>query len=115
MPKFKIFYGDGATYSDADGSPWDAPRRNVQAIIGPDKANGRYILAQHDAYWWDEIRRRWFGGDRYGEWDYLDQLGPKVVLRGRFISNEEYASCIAAALNDPDFPPKSARDQGEIW
>jgi hypothetical protein len=113
--QWKIFYGDSSTYSDADGSPYYAPRRNVQVIIGPDAANGRYILAHKESYWWDAYRGRWFGGDRWGEWDYLDQLGPRVVLRGRFVSNDEYAACIAAALTDPAFPPKTARDQGERW
>ena len=111
--KFKIFYGDRSTYSDEDGSPFDAPRLNVQCIIGPDLNTGRYIVSDKDAYWWESNLERWFGGDRRGEWDYLCRLGPRVVLYGRAVSEVEYNSIICVALADPDFPPKTARARGE--
>lgn len=111
--KWKIFYGDGSTFSDEDGSPYYAPRDNVQVIIGADPETGRYIIAKFDAYWWDIERDRWFGGDRVGEWDYMRQLGPRVVLYGRFIGNNEYDACATAAQLDPNFPQKCGWAQGE--
>jgi hypothetical protein len=113
MLRWRIYYGDGSTYSSTDGSPFDAPRLNVQIIVGPDAQTGRYIVAQHDAYWWDNERERWFGGDRRGEWDYLCQLGPRVVLYGRFIGNAEYNACANAAQADVDFLPKCGWAQRE--
>lgn len=111
--RWRIYYGDGETFSSDDGSPYDAPRLNVQAIVGPSRSTGRYILSRKDAYWWDIECDRWFGGDRHGEWDYMLHLGPRVVIYGRFIGDDEYNACIVAALNDPDFPPKSARGWDE--
>ena len=109
--KWKVFYGDGTTFSNLDGSPYDAPRLNVMAIIGPDRFTGRYIVSDKDAYWWENDR--WFGGDRRGEWDYLCRLGPRVVLYGRSVPDEHYNAVISAALKDPTFPPKTARGRGE--
>lgn len=111
---WKIFYGGQVTYSDADGSPYDAPRLNVQAIVGPDRNTGRYMVSDKDAYWWIPEEQRWRGGDRHGEWIYMLRLGPRVVLYGEQIDEDEYNSCISAALNDPDFPPKTARGRGEL-
>lgn len=113
MLLWRVFYGGSVTYSSADGSPYDTPRLNVQAIVGADPQSGRYLVSDKDAYWWEPRLERWFGGDRRGEWDYLCRLGPRVVLYGRAVSEADYNSCIAAALADPDFSPKTARGRGE--
>lgn len=111
MRRWRVFYDNMSTYSDADGSPFYAPRLGVQCIVGADLSVGRYMVSDKDAYWWEH--ERWFGGDRRGEWDYLCRLGPRVVLYGRAIPDEQYNSVISAALTDPDFPPKSAWGRGE--
>lgn len=111
--QWRIWYGDGTTFSSAEGSPYYAPRQNVQVIAGADPLVGRYMAAARDAYWWDISAQRWFGGDRWGEWDYMCQLGPRVVLYGRTVSDDAYNACIAAALADPDFPKKSAIGRAE--
>jgi hypothetical protein len=108
---WKVFYGDGATFSDGDGSPYDAPRLNVMCVVGADLHLGRYMVSDKDAYWWEH--ERWFGGDRRGEWDYLCRLGPRAVLYGRAVPDEQYNAAISAALIDPDFPPKTSRGRGE--
>lgn len=110
---WRIFYGDGSRYSDADGSPYDAPRLNVQAIVGFHPQNGRYTVSNKDAYWWEPSQGRWRGGDRHGEWIYMLRLGPRVVLYGEQIGDDEYNACISAALTDQDFPEKTARGRGE--
>ena len=111
--RWKIWYGDGSTFSDIDGSPYDAPRLDVQVIVGPDRMTGRYVVSDKDAYWWVPEEQRWRGGDRKGEWIYMLRLGPRVVLYGEQVSDEAYNSCIVAALHDPDFPPKTAIGRGE--
>ena len=112
--RWRIFYGDGSTYSNEDGSPFDAPTRNVQAVVYADKLHGRVINAMRDFYWWVEAEGEWYGGDRDGMDDYLFDLpGPKKVLRARSLNHEQYNAVIKAALDDPDFPPKSAKAPGE--
>ena len=113
---WKIFYGDGSTYSNLDGSPYDAPSDNVQAIVIRDPTIGRGIVAKCDLYWWVESEQQWFGlMDKlgYGLFDYLRQPGPKKVIFGRTVSNADYDAAIKAAIADPDFPPKSARHPTE--
>ena len=112
--RWRVYFGNGSTFSDQDGSPYDAPRLNVMCVVGADPQVGRYMVSDKDAYWWVTLHGRWFGGDRRGEWDYLAfHPGPCVVLYGRAVADEEYNSAIAAALTDPDFPQKSAWGRGE--
>lgn len=114
--RWKIYYGDGSTYSDLDGSPFDASPDNVQVIVMKDEKHGRLLVGKCDMYWWVEEEGEWFGlMDRlgYGLFDYLRQPGPKKVIFGRTTSNEAYDAVIKAAIADPDFPPKSAKAPGE--
>jgi hypothetical protein len=86
MTKWVVYYGDGSTFSDQDGSPEDAPSLNVQAITcEPDGV--------------------WKGGDIFGLFDYLSRPGWKRVLFGRIVTNIEYDSAVMLARNDPYFDP----------
>lgn len=108
--KWKIFYTGCSTYSDADGSPFDAPATGAQAVVKTDTATGRVLLSCCDYYWWDNARDAWYGGDVAGFYQYMMiAKGPKAVLFGQYISNEEFHNISVAALVDPDFPTKSAR------
>lgn len=111
-PKWRIYYETGETY---DADPFSAPTRGVQVIVNVEPNVGRMLIAQRDWYWWDVEREFWFGGDFAGMLDYLDSPGPKRVLRGRFVLNAEYQACVKRALNDPDFPAKTARHPEEVF
>ena len=108
---WRVFYGDDATYSNEDGSPFDAPALNVQCIVHSDPEVGRTIRAKCDFYWL--VGDSWHGGDIFGLWDYLTRPGAKKVIFGRSLAPDEYDAVLKAALTDPDFPPKSARREGE--
>jgi hypothetical protein len=110
---WRIYYGDGSTYSNEDGSPFAAPPDNVQAVVYVDKEHGRIINAMRDFYWWVEAENEWWGGDLFGVWDYLRQPGPKKVIFARSVNHAQYNAVIKEALATPDFPPKSAIAPGE--
>lgn len=110
MLAWRIYYGDGSTYV---GDPFLAPARNVQVIVARDPDVGRFLHLGYDFYWWDDAFTTWFGGDINGLWDNLDRPGPKRVLFGRVVPPRDHQSCVLRALNDPDFPEKSARDPKE--
>lgn len=113
--QWRVYYTGGATFSDGDGAPFDAPAVGVQVIVQKEPEIGRYLLAQRDFYWWDAERQFWFGGDQAGFYQYLFQPGPKKVLFGAFVSNAEYQEWIRQAHQDKDFPVKSARHPTEVF
>jgi hypothetical protein len=108
---WKVYYGDGTTFSDEDGKPSQAPALDVQIILvrddDPNSALGRYPVHRFDYYWWDEPD--WFGGDLFGLFDYLSRPGDKRVLFGRTISNARHQEIVDRALADPDLFRKPRR------
>ncbi len=67
---------------------------------------GRNLLRGRDYYWWEG---RWYGGDLAGLLLYLiEHKGPQKVILGKFVDDEMFHSAIGRALDDPDFPVKSA-------
>lgn len=107
--EWKIRYGDGSIYSNLDGPPEQAPKRNVQTITVSSGLVGRRIERENDYYIWTPENGGWRGVDQFGLYDYLIDPGHKIVLFGRMLNNEEYRRLYNEAINDPDFPHKSAR------
>jgi len=81
--RWRVYYGDGSTFSDEDGTLQDAPAFGVQAIV-----------CQPDL---------WHSGDFVGLIDFLMRKG--VVKFGRLTTNKDYHRATRAAQNDPDFNP----------
>jgi hypothetical protein len=108
---WRIYYGDGTTFDDLDGTPADAPALNVQVIVvrdrDPNSQLGRYPVHRFDYYWWDDPD--WYGGDLFGLFDYLARPGWKRVMFGRTIGNAEHQAIIDRALADPDLIRRSRR------
>lgn len=115
---WRIYYGDGTTFDNTQGSPDAAPGVDVQHVVcrdtrpGTDPSHvGRYIVSGKFAYWYDD--GEWWGGDQFGLWDYLARPGLKIVKFGRSIANDRWLALYQRVLADPDFPPKSAYVSGE--
>lgn len=94
--RWRIYYGDGSTFSDRDGSPFEAPRTNVQVIASEaNTPTGFSLTHSHDAYVW---RDEWNGTDQLGMWDYLmSHSGPQSVLFGRTVRDDVYWATIGRA------------------
>lgn len=114
--KFKIWYGDGSTYTDQDGRPEDAPKVNVQFIAVEDDMHGMGLCRNSDFYVWDfyDGMWGWQGVDRWGFQDYMEQPGLKLVLFGRTLGNVEYSEMLSKALHDDYLPQKTAYMPGEL-
>ena len=118
--RWKIYIGDGSTFSDQDGSPYDAPGRNVQGIVEADQDHGRHLISggnfgrRDDYFWWDADIERWCCGDTFGLWDYLATPGSKKVVFGRSIGNVAFKAIYEHMKTDQDFPPKTGWRKGEI-
>ena len=90
--KWRIYYGDDSTYSDRDGSPFDAPQTNVQAVVTemPGSPTGKRVNLRQDHFYWSKING-WVGCDWSGMWDYwMNYKGPKAVIFGRSLSDSEF-------------------------
>ena len=109
---WKIYYGDGSTFSHKDGDPSDAPAWDVQVIVQLDPQTGRYNQTGDDYYVW---REKWVGVDQVGFIDYLAHECPSIVKFGRTIGNERHKAILKKANEDTDFPPRSAWKPTETW
>lgn len=105
--EWKIYYSGGETYSNLDGPASAAQKTDVQAVAQTHEEHGHHVEHTTDYYVYYDTGL-WRGVDIFGLWDYLAQAGSKVVLFGRWVSNEEYAEIIKRALHDPDLPKRSA-------
>jgi hypothetical protein len=109
---WKLYYGDGSTFSNLDGPPSAAPPCNLQALAQQsDIAIGRKTVSHYDFYWWDD--GEWFGGDLYGLFDYLQRQSPSIVKFGRALPRLQFEAILARAVQDPDLLPKTAWDAHE--
>ena len=108
MLQWRIYYGDGSTFSDLDGSVEEAPPLNVQAIAEAAGIDiGRRVTARYDYYWHEN--NQFSGGDLFGLFDYLMRAqGSAVVKFGRMVTNLEYDAALQHAVTDPELPTKTA-------
>ena len=132
--RWKLYYGDGDTFSDADGSWEDAPARDVQALVIEHEDVGYEVNEGsdgtiHNYIWWPGQPHPW-GTDHYGTLDYLVAVGALApdepvdtlsmadlveagVKVGRSISSDRWREVIAAARADDYFPTKQGRTRAE--
>lgn len=130
--RWKLYYDDGATFSDEDGRWEDAPHRGVLVLATEDPDVGREL--DHGPRgeffaWWPQATKPW-GHDRIGILDYLAEAGYPATTRladlsledwraagvkvGRSVDNHAFRATLAAAIDDPYLPPKSAASQREV-
>jgi hypothetical protein len=98
---WRIYYGDGSTFSHEDGSPFAAPPAGVQVVSQQLDGQERELMHGKDYYYWrDDIG--WNGCDLGGLWDYLlIGTGPKYVLAGRSVRNDVFWSIVGKAAKEP--------------
>lgn len=56
-----IFYTDGSVFTSADGSPWEAPRANVQRIANSKTGHEKdwYNVQSYDFFYYEQDRGGW--------------------------------------------------------
>ncbi len=102
-PRWRVYYADGSTYADTDGPVLEAPGLGVQAINFRQPCGTRATARRSDFYWYDG--GTWWGGEIFGLFDYLARPGPRKVIFGLTLLDEDYQRIRDAAVNDPDFKP----------
>lgn len=106
--QWKIYYGDGTTFSDQDGRPTEAPSANVQIILESTEKEGVIRLSGKNYYWYDEDLGQWCAGDYAGMIDYV--LRCTSVKLARSMTTREFDLMFRRAVADEDFPTKSMRN-----
>lgn len=105
MVEWKIYYGDGSTFSSEDGGAELAPCARVICVAFYDEDGLRRICHRADYYIWDGTR--WYSADINGFMQYMLETGNKVVKFGREIGDLKYREVMDFALNH-DLPLSKA-------
>jgi hypothetical protein len=108
-----IVYGDRSFYSSADGSAFDAPGRDVQAVLSPDPDHGWQLWTRGEFYVFLPDADTWRPVDQWGLFDYLLEPGPRKVVFGRTMFDPEFHALLAWLNAHPDLPTKTGWRQGE--
>jgi hypothetical protein len=111
MIEWRIYYFDDSTFSNLDGAHWDAPGLGVQVIVQIDQDHGWETQARDEYYVWEDRGDgyKWWGVDKFAMWEYLFiEPGRKRVLAGKRMTRNRFSEIYKRAMNDPDFPKKTA-------
>lgn len=87
---WRIYYGDLSVFTDKDGTPWDAPRQNVQAIAQKDDRVGWRLISGKDFFIYEEAVGGWRETDFIH--DHLLRAKTPLVLYGRQMTDEAWFS-----------------------
>lgn len=105
---WRIYYGDGSTYSNLDGPPSSAPPWNIQIILERTEKEGVVRLSGKDYYWFDDDLGQWSAGDFAGALDYLVRC--TSIKLARSMRTSDFDALFTQSMHDPDFPKKSLRN-----
>lgn len=105
--RFRIYYADGSTYSDGDGSPYDAPNRGVEVVCQEENTEkGWGMMRGHTAWdsylcWWPDPGC-WQMHDLLGLHHYHNEVvGPQRVLHLKNMTdNEAYWAIVGRASKE---------------
>lgn len=104
--KFKIYYGDGSTFS---GKAEDAPMTDVQIVTqehyvkndAGELVHTFKIIHNKSAYFWDTKSETWFATDRLGFYDLLYNMpNPKTMIFGRTIADDQFRVILKRAIKE---------------
>lgn len=105
---WKIYYGDGSTFSSDQGTPLDAPAWNIQIILEATHKEGVVRLSGKDYYWFDQDLGQWCAGDFMGVIDYMLRCSSVKVARS--MRTCDFDALFQVCVDDPDFLKKSMRN-----
>ncbi len=88
--KWLIYYTDGTKFSSDDGTPWDAPRRSIQAIASSSPEVGFFWIYGKDYYYYEEEHGGWQVGDQFALFDHLVRSKYPCPGFGRMLSDERW-------------------------
>lgn len=96
-----IYYANGSTFSDRDGTAFDAPRDGVEIIVTSDIRTNRIGLISHSDYYYYEptvCDWQWWHCDLIGMSQHLKRAKQPLVLFGEYTSANNFSDIEKRAL-----------------
>lgn len=117
MNEWAIYYGDGSVFSDENGTPYDAPRTNIQIIVQKHKSMGWELVSGADLFYYEESRRGFYACNSTGStlWDHLWRAKYPLVFAGRMITDEEFRQIVLKVLDELPSPKTAWRHGEPSW
>ena len=115
MKLWAIYYGDGSIFTDEDGSPFDAPRTNVQIIVEKHPRLGWELFSQSEYFYYEPETRGFYHADIFTVFSVLIRSKAPLILFGQMISDEKFEEITLKMLDDLPSPKTSWRRGTPSW
>lgn len=106
MKWWRVYYSDGSVFTEQDGTPYDAPRTDVQ-VIAQEKEGDYEIVHGRDYFYFEESRGGWHTSDIFGAFDHLCRADRQCLLFGRMMADPAWRELFARVKLDVG--PRSGR------
>lgn len=91
--RWAICYRDGSVFTSGDGTPWDAPRRDVIGLLScKDQTEcDVYSLQQEEAYYYEPDRGGWNEvANDFTFYDHLQRARHPLILWGGMMADSDW-------------------------
>ena len=109
---WRIYYADGSSFSNAQGTPFEAPRQGVVAIAQEDENTGYVIHHALDYFYWEPEIGGWANTDLIGAFDHLVRAKQPLLLIGRMMARKAYYDLLQSIARDCG--PKQGWQMNEV-
>lgn len=87
---WKIYYDDGSTFTEDNGTPWEAPRLGVQFVVQKLEHNKRYLILSGADYYTYQEEFGWWYCTELDMFDHLFTAGSnQLFIKGKMIGYEK--------------------------
>lgn len=86
---WKIYYTDGSIFTDLDGTPYDAPEREVQFVVS-EQDDGRFLILSGSDYYIFEEAFGWWYTNEDGKDSHLLRDVPPCVKHGAMMNKKDF-------------------------
>ena len=88
---WKIYYDDDSTFTDADGTPFEAPRIGVQFIVQKLEHNKKYLILSGADYYTYQDEFGWWSCTELDMFDHLFTAGSnQLFVKGKMIGYDTH-------------------------
>lgn len=90
--EWRVYYTDGSTFDDSDGTPYQAPDREVQFIVQKIEENAQYMILSGADYYIYEPSFGWWYTNEDGKQTHLDRDIEHCVKHGAMMDGKKFSA-----------------------